>query len=232
MFTPNTNIADDYFRKFVDLRFRQRGSCVKNYKLFCLQSSNVSRNQRGVMHPRSRCDDIAGGHVDHLQRAFRHVMDGLRPGRDGAGSSRPRDLHLHRRPQHHPRPHQGLPPLRQQVQSHAERWVSDVAEPRRDQNKGGGPGLSYVPQMDDLSCCRAVPQQLLSGHCLCDILLRGTTVETAVIEVHKLFHIGGVPTSLTLLFWWWLTVSSVFAGRSACTSCSSLPDALPVPMKP
>ena len=127
MFTPNTNIAHDYFRKYADLRFRQGGSCVKNSKLFCLQSSNVSRNQRGVMHPRSPCDDIAGGHVDHLQRAFRHVMDGLRSGCDGAGSSRPRDLHLHRRPQHHPRPHQGLPSLRQQVQNHAERWVSDLA---------------------------------------------------------------------------------------------------------
>ena len=29
-----------------------------------------------------------------------------------------------------------------------------------------------------------------------------TAVETAVSEVHKLLHTGGVPTSLTLLFWW------------------------------
>ena len=41
-----------------------------------------------------------------------------------------------------------------------------------------------------------------------------TAAETAVSEVHKLLGTGGVPTSLTLLFWRWLTVSSVFAGRS------------------
>ena len=41
-------------------------------------------------------------------------------------------------------------------------------------------------------------------------------VETAISEVHKLpLHIGGVPTSLTLLFWRWLTVSSLFSGRGA-----------------
>ena len=34
-------------------------------------------------------------------------------------------------------------------------------------------------------------------------LLR-TAVETAVSEVHKLLGTGGVPTSLTLLFWRWL----------------------------
>ena len=49
-----------------------------------------------------------------------------------------------------------------------------------------------------------------------------TAVETAISGVHKLLRTGGVPTSLTLLIWRWLTVSSVFAGRSARTSCSSL----------
>ena len=53
------------------------------------------------------------------------------------------------------------------------------------------------------------------------ILLR-TAVETAVSGVHKLLGTGGVPTSLTVLIWRWLTVSSVFAGRSARTSHSSL----------
>ena len=39
-----------------------------------------------------------------------------------------------------------------------------------------------------------------------------TAVETAVSGVPELLGTGGVPTSLTLLFWRWLTVSSVFAG--------------------
>ena len=53
-------------------------------------------------------------------------------------------------------------------------------------------------------------------------------------RIHKLLGTGGVPTSLTLLFWRWLTVSSVFTGRSARTSCSSLPSPspFPVPIKP
>ena len=40
-------------------------------------------------------------------------------------------------------------------------------------------------------------------------------VETATSEVHRLLRTGGVPTSLTLLFCWWLMVSLVFMGRSA-----------------
>ena len=54
-------------------------------------------------------------------------------------------------------------------------------------------------------------------------LLRRTAVETAVSGVQKLLPNGGVPTSLTLLFWRWLTVSSVFAGRRAGTSYSEVP---------
>ena len=42
-----------------------------------------------------------------------------------------------------------------------------------------------------------------------------TVVERASCGVHKLLGTGVVPTSLTLLFWWWLTVSSVFTGRIA-----------------
>ena len=43
-----------------------------------------------------------------------------------------------------------------------------------------------------------------------------TAVERPNCRVHKLLRTGGVPTSLTLLFWRWMTVSSVFAfaGRS------------------
>ena len=62
------------------------------------------------------------------------------------------------------------------------------------------------------------------GSCFWDTvfvtLLFRTAVETAVSEVHSSLHTGGVPTSLTSLFWRWQTVSSVFSGRSAWTSYS------------
>ena len=51
-----------------------------------------------------------------------------------------------------------------------------------------------------------------------------TAVETAVSGVRKLIRTGGVPTSLTLFFWRWLTISSVFTGGSAGTSYSWVPD--------
>ena len=47
------------------------------------------------------------------------------------------------------------------------------------------------------------------------VTLLRTAVETATGDVHKLLGTGGVPTSLTLLFWRCLTV---FAGRSPRTS--------------
>ena len=56
---------------------------------------------------------------------------------------------------------------------------------------------------------------LFLDSCSTDIVfvtLLRTAVETAVSEAHKLLRTGGVPTSLTLVFWWWPTVSS---GRSA-----------------
>ena len=53
------------------------------------------------------------------------------------------------------------------------------------------------------------------------VTLLRTAVETAASEVHKLLRPGGVPTSLTLLFWWWMTVSSVFVD-CVQTSYSSL----------
>ena len=42
-----------------------------------------------------------------------------------------------------------------------------------------------------------------------------TAVERASCRVHKLLRTGGVPSSLTTMFWRWLTVSSVFTGRIA-----------------
>ena len=51
--------------------------------------------------------------------------------------------------------------------------------------------------------------------------LRRTAVETAISGVHALLGTGGVPTSLTMLFWRWPTASSVFAGRSVQTSFMS-----------
>ena len=61
---------------------------------------------------------------------------------------------------------------------------------------------------------------------VCVTLLRAA-VKTAISEVHKLRGTGGVPTSLTLLFWRWLSVSSIFSGQSAWTSSSSLPNPPP-----
>ena len=58
------------------------------------------------------------------------------------------------------------------------------------------------------------------------VALLRTAAETAISEVHKLFCTGGVPTSLALLFWRWLTVTSVFAGRSAQTRYSRDPPLL------
>ena len=63
---------------------------------------------------------------------------------------------------------------------------------------------------------------LFLNSCFSDTRLRDPApphgVETAVSGIQKLLPTGGVPTSLTLLFWRWLTVSSVFAGRRAVTS--------------
>ena len=88
------------------------------------------------------------------------------------------------------------------------------SEPRRDQEQGGGAGPR---KLDNLLL------QLFLDSCSTDIVfvtLFRTAVETSVSEVHKLLGTGGVPTSLTSLFWRWLTVSSVFAGRSAGMSYS------------
>ena len=54
------------------------------------------------------------------------------------------------------------------------------------------------------------------------VTLLCTAVETAISEVHKFLQTGRVPTSLILLFWRWLMVSSVFAGQSHVFPFSSL----------
>ena len=67
--------------------------------------------------------------------------------------------------------------------------------------------------------------QLFLNSCCSDtvfVTLLRIAVETAIIGVHKLLRTDGVPTSLTLLFLRWLTVSSVFSGRSVRTSYSCL----------
>ena len=56
--------------------------------------------------------------------------------------------------------------------------------------------------------------QLLRNSCFSDpVTLRCTAVEAAVSKVRELLCTGGVSTSLTLLFCWWMTVSLVFVGR-------------------
>ena len=67
------------------------------------------------------------------------------------------------------------------------------------------------------------------------VTLLRIAVVTAINNAHKLFHTGGVPNSLTSLFWWWLTVSSVFVGWSAGTNYSCLPPfypTVPIPNMP
>ena len=66
------------------------------------------------------------------------------------------------------------------------------------------------------------------------VTLFRTAVETALSEVHKLFCTSEIPTSLTLLFWRWLMISTVFTGRNAQTSyslVSPLTHSFPVPKR-
>ena len=102
-------------------------------------------------------------------------------------------------------------------------------KPRRDQEQGGGAGPSRQPRRDQeeggvvgLSqswtiLCFSYSSTVAFWTLIVFVALFRTAVETAVSEVHKLLRTGGVLTSLTLLFWRWLTVSSVFTGRSART---------------
>ena len=76
-------------------------------------------------------------------------------------------------------------------------------------------------ELDSHSWTDCLAAELFLNSCFSDtvfVTLFRTAVETTISEVHKLLGTGDVPASLTLLFWWWLTVSSVFTGRSAGTS--------------
>ena len=65
------------------------------------------------------------------------------------------------------------------------------------------------------------------------VTLFRAAVGTAVSGVRKLLRTGRVPTSLTVLYWRWLTVSSVFTGRSARTNYSySVSTPPPFPISP
>ena len=78
-------------------------------------------------------------------------------------------------------------------------------------------------ELDSHGCTDCVAVEWFLNSCFLDtvfVTLLCTAVETAVSKVHKLLCAGTVPTSLTSLFRRWLTVSSVFAGRSAWTSYS------------
>ena len=130
----------------------------------------------------------------------------------------------------------------------------------REVEQGGGAGFSYhldnhlrvVDRQDspgeiksrkvELGCHRElhgqqsfaslVPQQLLSGHCLCDFAAH-SLLKRQLARYTSFLGTGVGPTSLTLLSWWWLTVSnSVFAGRSARTSYSRLSPPPPSPPPP
>ena len=72
--------------------------------------------------------------------------------------------------------------------------------------------------------------ELFLNSCFSDIVfvtLLCTVVKTAINEVHKLFLTDGVLT-FTLLFWWWLAVSSVFVGRVAGRATHGYPTPLPL----
>ena len=91
----------------------------------------------------------------------------------------------------------------------------------RVQEEGGGAGPSREPRKKSRaggwSWVRKGGQRLLQlflNSCFTDtvlVTLLRTAVDAAISEVHKSLRSGGVPTSLMLLFWRWLTV---FAGRS------------------
>ena len=81
----------------------------------------------------------------------------------------------------------------------------------------GGRWNSNQSSHSRMDCLAA---ELFLNSCFSDtaiVTLFRTAVERASCEVDKLLRTGGVPTSLTLLFWWSLAVSSVFGGRSAGT---------------
>ena len=80
------------------------------------------------------------------------------------------------------------------------------------QEPGGGAGLS---ELDGLSCCcsSTVAFWILSRY---DFFSTQPVVSVETTsEVQKLLRTGGIPTSLTWLFWRWLMVT----GRTDITVC-------------
>ena len=89
--------------------------------------------------------------------------------------------------------------------------------------------LKFSVKLDMLSDFRHGGKFSVLSSCFSDtvfVTLLCTAVETAISKVRKLLGTGGVPASLTLLFWQWLTVSLVFASQSAWMSYSSLSSSL------
>ena len=77
--------------------------------------------------------------------------------------------------------------------------ITRRTEPRRDQKR--------EVELGSHSWTDFLAADLFLNSCFSDavfVTLFPTAVETATREVHKLFGTGGVPTSLTLLFWRWL----------------------------
>lgn len=60
-------------------------------------------------------------------------------------------------------------------------------------------------ELDSHSCMDCRDAELFLNTCFLDtvrVTWFCTAVETADRAIHKLLCIGGVPTSLTVLFWW------------------------------
>ena len=66
-------------------------------------------------------------------------------------------------------------------------------------------------------------QLFLDSYSLDIRLCSAQLLKQQMAEYTSCFALGGVPTSLTLLFWRWLMVCSIFTGQSTQTSHSSLP---------
>ena len=101
-----------------------------------------------------------------------------------------------------------------------------ITEPRNDQKSRR---WSWAPTVSQTVFCFMFQQLILRT--LSFVALFRTAVERANCGLHKSLRTDGVPTSSTLLFWQWLTVSSVFTGGRAENSYSRVPDP-PYPPSP
>ena len=100
-----------------------------------------------------------------------------------------------------------------------------LSEPRGDEEKGAAAWL-----MDRLAA------ELFLNSCISDsvfVTLFRTAVERAISGVHKLLGTGGVPASLTLLFWRWLSLFGLYwSERRDKLLIGTPPPPSPVPNKP